>query len=67
MIGKSEDQNQKNLFHPLLKEFINPNHSLVVLANKMPWTELEDNFADLYSNTGTPAKSVRLMAGILIL
>lgn len=67
MIGTSTDQNQKNLFQPLLKEFINPKHSLVILAHKFPWNELEHEFADLYSTTGTPAKPIRLMAGLLIL
>lgn len=67
MKGNSPNQNQKNLFHPLLKEFINPNHPLVTLANKVPWIELEKEFSSLYSYTGTPGKPVRLMAGLLIL
>lgn len=67
MLGKSPDQNQKNLFRPLLNEFINPSHPLVILANKLPWNELEREFAPLYSHTGTPGKPVRLMAGLLIL
>jgi transposase, IS5 family len=67
MKGKSADQNQKNLFRPLLKEFINLNHPLVILAEKLPWQELEQEFSPLYSNTGTPSKAVRLMAGLLIL
>ena len=35
MIGKSVDQNQKNLFHPLLQKFINPDHPLVILGEKL--------------------------------
>ncbi|MGA1865360.1 MAG: IS5 family transposase [bacterium] len=67
MLGKSPDQKQKNLFQPLLKEFINPDHELVILAERIPWEELEDEFRELYSDTGQPSKPVRLMAGLLIL
>jgi IS5 family transposase len=67
MLGKSPDQQQKNLFRPLLKEFINMNHPLVILSNKIPWNELEKELANLYSHTGLPSKPVRLMAGLLIL
>ncbi len=67
MLGKSPDQNQLNLFHPILKQIVNPAHELVLLAGKCPWDELEEEFAALYSETGAPAKPVRLMAGLLIL
>jgi len=67
MLGKSPNQNQKNLFQPLLKDFINVEHELVMLADNIPWNEFEQEFASLYSNTGTPAKPIRLMVGLLIL
>ncbi len=67
MLGKSPSQNQKNLFKPLLVEFINPDHPLVVLAQRIPWKELEQDFSGFYSHTGTPSKPVRLMVGLLIL
>lgn len=67
MLGKSPLQNQKNLFRPLLVEFINPEHSLVMLANRIPWKELEQDFSGLYSHTGTPSKPIRLMVGLLML
>lgn len=67
MIGKSPDQSQRNLFAPVLKEFINPNHPLVKLADQIPWVELEKHFEKLYSHTGTPSMPIRLMAGLLIL
>jgi IS5 family transposase len=67
MLGKSPCQNQKDLFQPLLKEFINPQHELVLLADKMNWQAIEKEFTPLYSTTGTPSKPVRLMAGLLIL
>ena len=67
MIGKSPNQNQLNLFKPVLKQFINPSHPLVLLAERIPCSELEKDFSPLYSNTGTPAKPIRLMIGLLLL
>ncbi|QQR95565.1 MAG: hypothetical protein IPJ93_02105 [Bacteroidota bacterium] len=52
MIGKSPIQDQKNLFQPLLKEFIDMNHQLVLLSEEINWKELEADFSALYSNTG---------------
>jgi len=67
MLGKSPDQNQLNLFRPILKQIINPDHELVLLAGKFPWDELENEFSSLYAGTGAPAKPVRLMTGLLVL
>lgn len=44
---------------------LNPNHELVVLANKIDWIALEVAFADCYHpDIGAPAKAIRLMAGL---
>ncbi|MEI2758694.1 MAG: transposase [Bacteroidia bacterium] len=67
MIGKSPIQGLKDLFQPLLREFIDMNHELVLLSQEINWKELEEGFSSLYSNTGTPAKPVRLLCGLLIL
>jgi transposase, IS5 family len=67
MTGKSPNQNQKNLFLPLLKEFIDMNHGLVLLAHKIDWKHFEKSFSHYYSNTGQPAMPIRLMVGCLIL
>ncbi len=67
MLGKPTSQNQKNLFQPLLREFIDLNHELVLLGEKMDWNKLEKEFSILYSNTGAPSKPIRLMCGLLIL
>ena len=67
MIGKSSNQNQRNLFKPLLKEFINLNHELVLLSNTIDWNYFETEFSPLYSNTGKPAMPIRLMVGSLML
>ena len=51
MIGHSPEQNQKSLFQPLLKEFIDLNHELVLLSQKIDWRLLENEFTLLYSRT----------------
>ena len=67
MLGKSPDSSLGDLFRPRLKDFINLKHELIALAEKVNWKELEEKYAPLYSHTGTPAKPVRLMVGLLLL
>lgn len=67
MLGKSPNQNQTNLFSPLLKQFINMNHELVLLADKIDWKYFEHSFEDLYSHTGQPGMPIRFMVGCLML
>lgn len=67
MIGKSPNQNEAELFRPLLKDFIDMNHQLVLLADKIDWSYFEKEFAPLYSNTGCPSMPIRLMVGCMML
>jgi IS5 family transposase len=67
MIGKSPDRHQRELFRPLLTDFIDMTDDLVLLGQRIDWNYLEKEFAPLYSNTGQPAMPVRLMVGCLIL
>jgi transposase, IS5 family len=67
MTGKSDNQDQRDIFLPLLKDFINLNHELVLLADKLDWQYFEREFSPLYSNTGKPAMPIRLMVGSLML
>lgn len=67
MIGKSSNQNQRELFRPLLSDFIDMNHELVLLSNTIDWKYFENEFSLLYSTTGQPAMPTRLMVGCLIL
>lgn len=55
------------MFRPVLKEIINPNHALVVLAYQIDWDEFEDSFSPLYSHTGQPGVPIRTMVGLLLL
>ena len=52
MIGKTANQNQQNLFQPLLKDFINMSHELVLLSDKIDWDYFERDFKKYYSTTG---------------
>lgn len=67
MIGKLPVQDQKNLFKPLLKEFINLGHELCLLADKIDWNYFEEEFSCFYSHTGKPSMPIRLMVGSLML
>ena len=67
MIGKTRDQNQRNMFNPLLNDFIDMNHELVLLANKINWGYFEKEFSVHYPNVGQPAMPIRLMVGSLLL
>jgi len=67
MIGKSPNREQKHLFLPNLTDFINLDHELGLLAEKIDWNFFENEFAPLYAMVGCPAKPVRLMVGLLIL
>jgi transposase, IS5 family len=69
MLGKSVEQKQAqtDIFRPLLASFINLEHSLIKLGERIDWKGLEKSFSEFYSKTGTPSKPVRLMAGLLML
>ena len=67
MKGKPPDTSQLNLYQQQLENLVNPTHPLCKLAKRIPWHELENHFADLYHQTGRPAKPIRLMVSLLIL
>jgi len=67
MIGTATNQNQRNLFKPLLSDFIDLRHGLILLSDKIDWNYFEKEFSTLYSNTGKPAMPIRLMVGGLML
>lgn len=67
MIGKSPDQEQRDIFSPLLSDFIDMGHELILLANRIDWAYFENEFKDRYSKVGQPAMPVRLMVGGLML
>lgn len=67
MIGKGPDQKQRDMFSPLLIDFIDMGHELVLLAKKIDWIYFEKEFEQYYSKVGQPSMPVRLMVGSLML
>ncbi len=67
MIGKLAEKGQRNLFRPMLEDFINMNHELVLLSKKIDWSYFEKEFSVYYSDKGAPSVPIRLMVGCLML
>ena len=67
MSGKLPEKGQRDLFRPMLKDFIDTNHELVLLADKINWSYFDEEFAPLYSERGAPSIPIRLMVGCLLL
>lgn len=61
------DQKQLNFLYQDLLEQLNPKAPLLVLARRLPWEMFKKEFAPLYAERGRPAKSIRLMVGLLLL
>lgn len=58
--GTSADT-QRDVFRPLLTDFIDPDQELAVLADRIDWDYFEQAFAGRYSHTGQPATPIRFM------
>lgn len=67
MRGKFKQKNQRDLFRPLLVDFIDTRHELVLLSDKIDWSYFENELAKFYSDRGRPSIPVRLMVGCLML
>ena len=67
MLGKTKPRNQRILFRPLLVDFIDMGHELVLLADKIDWKYFEKEFAPLYSKLGQPGITIRFSVGCLLL
>ncbi|MCB4234212.1 hypothetical protein LDL59_01315 [Kaistella anthropi] len=51
MLGKNPEK-LPELFRPMLIDFIDNTHELVLLAEKVDWNYFEKEFASLYSKKG---------------
>ena len=55
-------------FFSNLSDMLNQSYALYKLADKIDWAKFDTAFSPLYyQNNGRPAKSIRLMCGLLIL
>ncbi len=67
MIGKLPNKNQSDLFKPMLLDFIDNRHELVLLADTIDWNHLEKELSVYYSDRGQPSMPIRFMSGCLLL
>lgn len=67
MVGKLDNSGQRNLFRPMLTDFIDRSHKLVLLADKIDWHYFEEEFSPYYSDIGRSSLPIRFMVGCLIL
>lgn len=66
MLGQNPKK-QSELFRPMLVDFINNKHELVLLSEKIDWNYFENEFSPLYSKVGNPSHPIRFMVGCLLL
>ena len=64
MIGKSPKKDRRDLFRPMLEDFIDMNHELVLSANKTDRSYFEKEPGVYYSDKGAPSVPIRMMAGV---
>jgi transposase, IS5 family len=67
MIGKTDKKKQCDLFRPMLIDFIDTRHELVLLTDKLEWDYFEKELGNFYSDVGRPSMPIRLMVGCLML
>jgi|HubBroStandDraft_1064217.scaffolds.fasta_scaffold118933_2 IS5 family transposase len=67
MKAKQKPVEQKSFLLPTLAEQLDARRPIYQLAEKIPWSDFEEEFGAFYSEEGRPAKPVRLMVGLLIL
>ncbi|MBF0370239.1 MAG: hypothetical protein HQL52_12365 [Magnetococcales bacterium] len=65
--ARSRIDPQNRLFDTRLEDLCNPDHELVLLADRIAWPALEDRFGPLYADVSRPGIPIRLMAGLTIL
>lgn len=65
-MGKNPEK-LPELFRPMLIDFIDNTHELVLLAEKVDWNYFEKEFASLYSKKGNASHPIRFMVGCLLL
>jgi IS5 family transposase len=67
MLKKLPVQPQLEMFKTVLTSFIHPEHELCLLAKKIDWKSLENEFAPLYGKVGRPSIPIRTIVGMLLL
>ena len=53
-----------DLFRAQLDQILDPQHPLILLADKIDWEQVDQRVAPLYADEGRPGLSPRLMVGL---
>jgi IS5 family transposase len=65
MKPKPQSTDTFHLFQAHFRQILDPEHALVLLADKTDWPRFDAAFADSYSeDLGAPGKAIRLMVGL---
>lgn len=67
MVAKTEKHPQLNMFKTPVKQFINLEHEICVLADKINWESATDDFKGYYKDFGRPSVPLRRMIGLILL
>ena len=68
MIGKTDKTPQLNIYEVPLVQFINKNHELCQLAEKINWDDLEQDLSVYYCiDNGRPSIPIRKIVGVVFL
>ena len=65
MVGKTPKTPQLNIFKTPLKNFINMQHELCILAHEIDWESVENDLSKYYSDIGRPSVPLRKMEMLL--
>jgi IS5 family transposase len=67
MVAKTEKNPQLSIFRTPLKQFINMEHEICVLADRIDWENVSDDFKEYYKEFGRPSVPLRRMIGLVLL
>jgi len=67
MVSKTEKHPQLNIFSTPLKQFINLEHEICVLADRIDWESVTNDFKGYYKEFGRPSVPLRRMIGLVLL
>lgn len=68
MVGKTEKTPQLNVFKIPLDLYIDKNHELCLLSEKIDWDQVEEDFSEYYcANNGRPSIPIRKIVGVILL
>lgn len=67
MVGKTQKNQQLDMFKIQLVHFLDINHELCQLGQRIDWVSIEDQFSGYYKDFGRPSVPVRKMVGLVLL